>query len=250
MNFTFTGCSFTVGQGLELEKNDTDNYCNIVTRKYSAIVKNLGRKGNSNYCIFMDAMNEILFHSPDKIFVQWSGLSRLWLYPGPDSELYLSHTVKQDYSYRDIYFSQKEMQKFSDQYHLLNHDYHNILTLINYCNILAKVAQGRTQIIFINGLLPWTNEICRTDIGDNYVDNLSKYTKELLDFDNRSDEELDSMLVSLNDNVMSLDHSLWVNLFDSFIGGRIDVGHDSKHPGPNSHNLYAKMVIKHLENTW
>ncbi len=51
MKFTFTGCSFTVGEGLPLEKADKNNYCNLVGEQYLADVTNLGQKGNSNYNI-------------------------------------------------------------------------------------------------------------------------------------------------------------------------------------------------------
>ena len=125
MRFTFIGCSFTVGVGLDHEKNDVNNYTNIVANHCSADVKNSAVGGNSNYNIFMTAVNEILFNTPDKIFVQWSNLNRLWLYPGPNTKLVLSHTIKTDYEYRDIFYSKKELQKFTDTYHILNHDYNN-----------------------------------------------------------------------------------------------------------------------------
>ena len=124
------------------------------------------------------------------------------------------------------------------------------MALISYTNILTNLAQGRTQIIFINGLVPWTNELCCTGISDNYADNLSDYTKKLLDFDSRCDEELEKFIIQLRDGITSLDNRSWVNMFNAFIDLRIDRTDDGIHPGPNSHNLYAKMVIKHLENTW
>lgn len=77
--FTFVGCSFTVGEGLEFEKTDSNNYTNIVVKKYSANILNLAKKGNSNYNIFITALNELLFNTPDKIFIQWSALNRLRL---------------------------------------------------------------------------------------------------------------------------------------------------------------------------
>ena len=107
MQFTFVGCSFTVGEGLELEKSDTSNYVNLVGKHYSASITNLAVGGNSNYNIFITALNEILFNPPDKIFVQWSALNRLWLYPGLDTELSLSHIIKDDYVYRNMFYSKK-----------------------------------------------------------------------------------------------------------------------------------------------
>ena len=248
MRFTFIGCSFTVGEGLVSEKDDVNNYTNILANHYSASVKNLAVKGNSNYNIFITALNEIIFNSPDKIFVQWSALNRLWLYPGPDTKLALSHTIKNDYRYRDLFYSKKELQKFTDTYHILNHDYNNLIILINYCNILTEISKNKTQVIFINGLLPWTREILSLDTTLDFSKNLSNYTKEILEFDSRNDNELIDFFTKLNKDVQGLNQIMWVNMFDSMTKTLIDFGTDNEHPGPKSHQQYAEMIINYLED--
>ena len=143
----------------------------------------------------MSALQELINFSADILFVQWTGLNRLWLYPGPETELFLSHTIDSDYKYRTITYSKNELQKFSTQYSILNHDYHNLMVLIDYCNILKKIS-GNTKIFFINGLIPWTEEICNINTIDNYYKNLSDYTKKLLDFDRYKKEIIDSLILS------------------------------------------------------
>lgn len=248
MQFTFVGCSFTVGVGLDLEKSDPANYTNIVANYYGAESVNLAQGGNSNYNIFITALNEIIFNSPDKIFVQWSALNRLWLYPGPDTELALSHTILNDYSYRNIKYSKKELQKFTDMYHILNYDYHNLITLINYCNILAEISKNKTQVIFINGLIPWTEEITDINTMSDFAENLSEYSKEILEFDSRDDIELTTLFNKLNFLVTGLDKVKWVNMFNSMMQEIIDYGNDNDHPGSKSHTLYADMIIKYIED--
>jgi hypothetical protein len=247
-NFTFIGCSFTVGEGLALEKNDYSLYANIVAKNYSANVTNLSVKGNSNYNIFITALKELLFNTPDKLFVQWSALNRLWLHPGPDTELFLAHTVSSDYVYRDTTYSKKQLQEFANTYHILNHDYKNLLDLIDYCNILTKITN--CQIIFINGLVPWTQEILNKTTAKNFAKNLSEYSKEVLEFDARDDEEITKFFVSLNNAVLSLDQSRWVNMFDSMVKTQVDSGNDKAHPGSKSHQLYAEMIIKYLNENY
>lgn len=244
--FTFIGCSFTVGEGLEFEKTDVSNYTNIISKKYNATTINVAVSGNSNYNIFMKALNELIFNTPDKLFIQWSALNRLWLYPGPDTKLTICQSINSDYTYRDIFYKKKELQKFTDMYHLLNHDYNNILTLINFCNVLTELS-NKTQLIFINGLLPWTKEIITLDTLHNMSVNLSQYTKEILEFDSRSDDELNKFFIELYTTVNTLDRNLWVNMFDSLVDNTIDIGIDNAHPGPKSHALYAEMIIKYLE---
>ena len=249
MKYTFVGCSITVGEGLTLEKDDVDNYANIVAKNYSAEVCNLSKKGNSNYNIFITAVNEILFNTPDKLIIQWSGLNRVWLYPSPDSELFLSHTIADNFRSRDIFYSKKELQQLSNKWHLLNHDFKLILTLINYCNILEEISKNKTQIIFINGILPWTEEIANLQTIENFDQNLSIYTKELLNFNNRDDAELLKFFIQLNTAILSLNKPLWVNMFNSLRFHSIDHGHDQQHPGPKSHKLYADMIINYIEET-
>lgn len=248
MKFTFVGCSFTVGVGLELEKSDPANYTNILANYYDAESLNLAQGGNSNYNIFITALNEILFNSPDKIFIQWSSPNRLWLYPGPDTSVALAHTIENDYSYRNIKYSKKELQELTDMYHILNHDYHNLITLINYCNILAEISKNKTQIIFINGLVPWTKEIIDKNTLSNFSENLSDYSKEILEFDSRDDAELTIIFDNLNLAITKMEQSKWVNMFNSMTEIAIDLGNDAQHPGPKSHRLYADMIIKYIED--
>jgi len=246
--FTFVGCSLTVGVGLSKEKNDSSNYTNIISNKYAAKIKNLAIEGNSNYNIFIDSLNKLINDPPDKLFVQWSALNRLWVYPGPDTKLCLSHTIKNDYVYKNLYFSKKDLQKLTDTYHLMNHDYHSLRVLINYCKILETVAKSRTQIIFINGLVPWTSEICVIETTCDYMKNFSDYTKQILELDCRDDQELNKLFVVLCKEINSLNFDNWPNMFESFRDLAVDRGNDRRHPGPASHKLYANKIIDHLEN--
>jgi len=243
------GCSFSVGIGLELEKQDPRNYANLVANNLNAQINNLAAGGNSNYRIFMSALEEILTGDSELVLVQWTVLSRLWLYPGPDTEMFLPLKVSDSYSYRGIKFSQSELQHFSNMYHLLNHDFRELLTLIKYCKLLAAAAeQNQKRLVFINGLLPWTSDIADHDMIKNFS-NMSDYTKELLSFDSRDDEELTRFFLEMCDAVNSLDKSQWVNIFDSFIDNRLDYGTDKLHPGPLSHARYAEMIIQYIKTT-
>lgn len=242
MKFTFVGCSFTHGDGLE---DQTFTYANQVAKYFNADISNLGKSGNSNYNIFLTALNEILFGTSDKIFVQWTAFNRVWVYPGPDVELGIMAIVKDDFRYRDIYFSKSELQDFSNKWNLLNHDYKRIFDVIMYCKILEKVSNG--NIIFINGLLPWTKELITDTEIINYETDLSNYSKSILDFDDRSDNELDELITKLKTHSQQLNTSLWVNCFNSFMENRIDVGLDKQHPGIESHRQYADWITTYLK---
>jgi hypothetical protein len=248
MNFTFAGCSFTTGVGLPGEKSDINNYCNIVSAQYNASVRNISVPGNSNYDIFMSVLNELVTQHTDKLFVQWSGLNRQRLYPGPNTQLFLSEKNNQGFQYRDISMSRGELQKLARQYHMLNHDYHRLIELTNYCDIITRLGHTyNTQIVFINGILPWTQDIYYSNTADNYAENLSDYSKEILEFDTRDDAELNEIFTQLHNRVRSLDQDQWVNMFISMFQLITDRGTDGDHPGPVSHQLYADFIIRYLD---
>ena len=242
MSATVVGCSFTVGSGLELEKIDPSNYVNIVGDKLSTKIKNLGKIGNSNYNIFLQALEEILFNTPDIIFVQWTGLNREWLHPGPDAEFLVSIHGAADFQYRNISFTADELTKFSEMYHLMMHDYKHLLELIRYSKILSSVSDNRCRIVFLNGLIPWTNDLIKAFDATQ----LSEYTRQLLDFNTRDVTESKKLFDHLQKSVLLLDNSQWVNLFGSFEDICVDRGIDKLHPGPKSHQLWADMIIEYL----
>ena len=249
MRFTFIGCSFTVGTGLESEKYNVDNYSNIVAKKYRAKINNLAVGGNSNFEIFLSAVKEILFNTPDKIFIQWTSLNRLPVYPMPMHRIPLTSMVKFSKETQNIIpISESDLQKFVDTYRRLNHEYNEILRLIEFCNIITKLSENKTQAIFINGIIPWTEEIANKDTPTNFYKKLSDYSKEILEFDSNSDAVLIKIFNDLNNAVLDLDKSLWVNMFDSFLTNLIDYGNDNLHPGPKSHQQYADMIINYLED--
>lgn len=241
MRFSFSGCSITAGEGLELEKDDPLLYTNIVSERYSASTSNIAEKGNSNQNIFLSALSEILFNTPDVMFVQWSGLNRMWLYPTPTSKLFLPLQVTDGYRFNTISYTKKELQYLSTHWHILYHDYKHTVDLISYCNMLAETAKNRTKIVYVNGILPWTNDL------DSEYQALTDYTKELVDMHRTSINESNSNLQNLRKSFSSLDKALWVNQFESFHSLLIDKGLDNLHPGSKSHALYADMIISYLE---
>lgn len=247
--FTFLGCSLTAGEGLDNEKTDNNNYTNIIANYYGAQVKNLAKSGNSNYNIFIEALNEILYNEQDLVFVQWSSPNRHWLYPNLDCNLIITANSKQkDIKYLDTMYSAKFLQSFADQFLLLNHDYHNLIQVGNFSKILETVSTNKTQLIFINGLLPWTKEIkCKQSLS-NPAKYFSEYTKELLSLDLLPDQDIAKFFTTLYDTVKKLDSSLWVNMFSSMQNEMIDLGTDNSHPGIGSHKHYASMIIEYLNN--
>jgi hypothetical protein len=241
--FCFSGCSLTYGEAL----NDTkENYASLVAGSQGAVLKNIAVPGNANNKIFMESMNELLFDTPDVLFVQWSELSRHWLYPALDLEFPITAGIRNDLKYLDFFLPQQQAKEFIDMFRYLNHDYHNILLLINYCKILELMAQDKCRLIFINGLIPWTPELRYPESVRDPHRYFSEYTKKLLCIDQLPDNDITKFFQAISTEIVKLDKSKWINMFSTIMAGAVDLATDNIHPGPVTHQNLANNIIKHL----
>lgn len=242
----FCGCSMTFGEGFTVEDRKRYVYDSLVSQHFKFENFNLGIKGAGNYEIFMQAANAARSKKFDLIFVQWTVLNRMWLSPGPDTHLFLNDNKVPDFHYRDLYISPNELTKFKKLLLILNHDYQNLLDLIDWCNFLEIIAKStNTKIVFINGATRWEEDII-TPLDNNLEKSLSNYSKEMLEFDSRPDTEIISYFLKLQKKFAELDTTKWVCLFDCWDKHFIDLVDDG-HPGINSQKWVANKIINYIE---
>ena len=247
MKLCFNGCSLTVGEGFPEHQRPTFIYNHLVSQALDAEHDNIAKGGSSNYIIFMRSAEAILTGAYDIVVTQWSALNRLWLYPGPDCSFFINDVKNKEFNYKELHLSARDKKKICDTIKLLNHDYANIIDLINYCKILNKLAEtNTTKNVFVNGLVPWCDDLTRP-LGPNLETSLSEYTKSILDHESRDDVETIKFFTQLQEKFTELDQIKWVNLFDSFDSISIDVGPEGHHPGINSHQLMADKIINYME---
>jgi hypothetical protein len=249
MNVCFNGCSITVGIGFPVEQRDTYIYDQIVSRAFKFNKHNIAVGGSSNYKIFLRSAAAIISGQYNIVFSQWSALNRLWLSPGPDSQWFVNDEQSSPFSYRDIYLSTDQKRSLKNMLLLMNHDYQNILDLVEYCSILDQLAKLHdVRTVNINGLVPWQSDLVNPDIGSDLDASLSHYSKSILDFDHRDDKEILRFFRTLQEKVSQLDHTNWVNQFESIAHLQSDTGPEGHHPGPVTHKLVAEKIINHLKN--
>ena len=242
----WAGCSFTVGEGFDQSQQNLV-YTQLVSQECDFVSTNIAVRGNSNYKIFLSACKAVVSQQFDIVFVQWSGLNRIWLHPGPETVFFASENIRPDYRYRDLYLDPAQKKNLCEWLLRLNHDYQNIVDLIDYCNILERMQSSNTKVVFINGLVPWTNDLTKPLDKSNLSKTLSKYTKEILDFDQRDDDEIIKYFTFLQDKFSTLNIDLWVNIFDSFLSHMIDFSPVGHHPGQQSHKWMAQQVSKYIK---
>jgi hypothetical protein len=261
----FNGCSFTAGDGFAPTDRDIHLYDALVAEKLNLARTNIAMGGSSNHLIFMRSAQAILSKQYDIVVTQWTALNRLWLFPGPESGFFVnSHPY--DYWYKDVYIKKSDYKKIIDYVFMLNHDYQNIIELIVYCNILENLCvNNNVGCVFINGLVPWTEDLFSFSGDLNFNDTLSEYARQILFFDMSTDEEMIRFLTKLKNNFQTLNKKLWLNLFDPLTKLSIDkspIEHIGKeknrpfvdstlmghHPGIESNKIFANMLKEFIIN--
>jgi len=243
----FNGCSFTVGEGFPEESRHKYIYNQLLSAIFKFDSTNIAVGGSSNYTIFMRTAKAIQSKKYDIIFAQWSALNRIWLSPGPETYFFTNDQKYPDFTYRDIYLSPREKTQLTNKLLVLNHDYQNIFDLIDYCNILNGLAKNNDiKLFFINGLIPWTDDLVTPLNCEDLSSSLSDYTKNMLEFNTRDDEEIILYFSKLQDKFKELDQTNWINLFQSFMNNIVDVGPEGHHPGIISHQWMSNQIYNFL----
>jgi hypothetical protein len=244
----FNGCSFTYGEGFPAEQRDLYVFDRLISNSLQFNHINIAEPGSSNHRIFIRSIHALEKKICNFLFVQWSALNRLVLSPGPEIWYNTIPNPKiKEFRHKDIVLKNNQKLNFELTIRLLNHDYNNILELIDYCNILSKLAKiSGTTLIFVNGLVPWTDDLVRPLTNDLHSC-LSEYTRQILDFDNRDDDEIVYFVSQLQKKFSTMDQTQWVNLFDSWTSNIIDVGPEGHHPGVKSNQWMADKIIQHIE---
>ena len=222
----FGGCSITHGDGYADQSMDPRIYANLVSRHYDMICDNQAENGSSNLKIFMRAAKNLIPGEHDIYVIQWSSVQRHWLYPAPDRALYLSSAQETMGDDRD----------FEIEFQLRNHDYGNVLAVIDYTRILTHMAHshGKT-IVFVNGMLHWTPDMLQGSMS-------SDYARSLLGESNVRYAE------ALKNNLELLDWSIWANAWHSIFATGVDRGPLGHHPGPLTHKNIADNIIKVIDS--
>jgi hypothetical protein len=204
----FTGCSMTRGDGFDLVYLAPEIWPNIISRVFDFDSRNLGISGASNLKIFQTACQAIRNKTYDMVFCQWTELGL------------------QDAS--------------------LN-DYQNIIELVDYVNVLEDLAQyHQVKIAHINGMIPWQRDLSDMSVADDFS-KMTDYTRQILDFDNRRDEQIRQLFLKLHSKFISLNQRLWINLFNSFQSQVVDLSPQGQNPGFRSHVSMSNLVRNYLK---
>jgi len=259
MKYTvFTGCSFTEGVGLPDIKDNQYLWVNTLYRSSPSLSKNkllnLGVGGSTNYEIFTASIAALINHDCEYLFVSWTALMRYRFSLGvetyPTDQYWSPHSKLDDVNLcPNITYSKKYLIDLRNKFLALHHDHYEIVKILNYTSIINQLGQKLgVKVLFVNNILPWDNNyfdhVSRTD---RLPTDTTKYTQELLNLDNRSDQEFFVLYDKIHSDyhkTNGVDRCVWLNLYNGFEKNfHLDCGNDNVHPGILSHTKYGDFLI-------
>ena len=260
MEILFHGCSFLEGVGLPGLTQDSDNFTNIIGQQLGGNITNMAKGGNSNERIFLETVCEITKKRYDIVIIGWTSYPRHVFWPGLELfECRRSMTpIKEniiEHNGNDIAFSSRQFEKIRQWFMTLTHDHYHILDICRYVTAIKSIVEEQGgKIFFVNAIAQWdTGYFEQFDrLSDIVVrpDMLTNYTNQLLNSDNRDDEQIDALFHLMGrdyQQVGNIQHQNWLNLYQSLKSLMIDTGNDNFHPGPLSHKKYADLLLKNIK---
>jgi hypothetical protein len=243
----FFGGSNLIGTGYPDGIICKDIYPNIIASQgYN--IKNYGIAGGSSYEIFLTCLHQLAQLTPDIVFIEWHMLARHRFYPAPEVSLFLSasDTRTSDNWSHCIPVPNKQLENFKKTLLLLDGDYHRMLTLLTYCEIIQDICKIKNiKLVMIAGGIPWSEDLFAPyNDKSNLGLCLGEYSKELLDFDNRDDSEILSLLSQLRQKFNLLDLEKWVWIFESIPMLTVDRAPLDYHPGPSTMKIIATRILE------
>jgi hypothetical protein len=256
----FTGCSFTAGDGFELEKDEPSLWVNLLHSSHPKLNKtqllNVGVGGNSNANIFKDTIFNLLTQPNVKyLFVEWTSVPRYNLSIGLETYAtqvsFIPNINMETHNLHKITYPAEYLKKINDRFTSLAHDHHEIVTLIYYISSITRLSQLiGCQVFYINGLCPWDTNYF-TKLNNVLPTDYSEYTKKLIQTDTRDDSEVFELYDKIHSeysNAGGVHEKHWLNLYSSMRDNRIDVNDDGLHPGIKSNQLYYQQFTHALDS--
>jgi hypothetical protein len=260
MRYTlFAGCSYTFGSGFLQEKSDPDLWVNILHKNVKELSEthllNVARGGRSNAGIFSDAVYNLVNYDCKYAFIEWTSCPRYELELGlemyPTSQQFMPNAPTRDHNLNDCTYSASYLESLRDRFTSLSHPHYEIKVILYYINSLVALAKiTGTKIFFINGICPWDAEYFR-QLYDVLPESYTKFTKNILNADNRSDDEIFLIYNKMHNEYKEhggIQTEYWLNLYQSMISQRIDRNSDGLHPGKLSNQIYANQFSLALRN--
>jgi hypothetical protein len=249
MKILFNGCSYTAGVGLPGLHSDENNFANVMidlAEGNNAVLENIAKSGASNQEIFESTLEKIVQTHYDKVFVGWTAYPRYFYQFGFENHDYLGHrfSPRQANGFQRWKHLSKSDLETTNRVICSSHDHYEILTILKYSSILNKL---HNNIYFINVLASWPLDFF-TKKDWQLPSELDNYTKDLLDTENRTDNQIKQLYNKQHSDYQEITESdsfwtNWLNLYQPAKCFKVDIGDDNCHPGPQTYKKFGHFLF-------
>ena len=246
----FFGGSNQIGVGYPDGIASKDIYPNIIA-EHGYTIKNYGIAGANLDEIFSTCLYQLTQSLPDIVLIEWNAFNRHRFHPAPTVDVFFAGSgVRLPSSWSHcLPIPNRQLKLFQQVLMLIDGDYHRIVTLLKYCEIIQNFCKlNNIELVMLNGGILWSKDLFNEYTSDSDLGlALSDSSKELLDFDNRDDNELLKLLSELREHFSQLDPEQWVFIFENFPSLMVDQAPLDNHPGPKTMKIVADQVINFSE---
>jgi len=244
------GGSNPAGKGYQEEKSSECIYPNLL-QKHGFDVENISVPGIGYRDLFIKIVKYFTLSKCDIAVIEWNSFFRHSYNFYADYNFHLNyHTINEKSDIKKLEkfcgISNRDFKTFFKVLRMIDSEYGRILDIIDFCNTIVKMAKYyKTDVVMLSSSTIWPHDIINYQNRDLYK-NLSKFSRIILDFDNRDDHEIVEMITKMQQRFQTLDQTVWIDLFKGIREYQIDNAPLDEHPGPKTHQIIANRILHHI----
>lgn len=255
MKCLVVGASISQGYGLEHERLDHRLWVNQLVKSMSdeiSSITNVSNAGDDNFQIFKKTCTELSKDDYDTVIVCWQNIPRTNYHFGLETYNTRFAIVGSQPPYdinlnNNTQISKAQLSTMRKNLIAYYNHHWDISDLVFYVNTLVQLATNCNTIIrFVNYNLPWNHYRYFDRIEFTTPDSLDPFTNELLQSDQRNDEESKKIYKILHDcyaELGGIKEHYWLNLYDPLRSRQVDIVFPQEpHPGYQSQKIFSELL--------
>lgn len=258
MKILCSGCSFTYGGGFTEEERQSKIWPTLLENKLNqtlnnkVTVNNIAAPGLSNLEIFLRTLQQLQSQHYDTVIVQWTAFRRYWFEPSINN--YYMCAGQSDLHLEDwkdglMYLTKEQRKTFHRTLMMLSGDFKSTVDQATFCQTLVDIKKHNQQLVFVNGILPWTKDLFEVPQGDfDMAEYFQPFTYNLFDVENQPAADVLEKYKKLSAS-LTVNQQHWVNISESWRKNQLDVATAGHHPGPLSHAWMCDQILDHLQRS-
>jgi len=257
MKCLVVGASISQGYGLEHERLDHRLWVNQLVKNMfdkTTLITNISNAGDDNFQIFKKTCTELSKNTYNTVIVCWQNIPRTNYFFGLETyntrfAIVGSQTPHEINLNNNTNISKSQLSTMRKNLIAYYNHHWDIANLVFYVNTLIQISKHqKADIRFINYNLPWNHYKFFDRISFATPSSLDPFTIELLQSDQRDDEEsseIYKMIHDCYDELGGIQENHWLNLYEPLRSKQVDIVlKEDPHPGYKSQKIFTDFLTQ------